>query len=142
MKRRACDETVRVDYPAFQDYHANRSGFLKKLGIGAVALAAAGCSGPQQGGGDPIPEPDGGIVCPTAPEQTNVAPAVIEVPPEVLMGDIAIPEDVRNQIVAQIPVGRLGKPEEIAALVAFLASEDGAFITGANIAANGGQHMC
>jgi acetoacetyl-CoA reductase len=55
---------------------------------------------------------------------------------------MAIPEDVRNQIVAQIPVGRLGKPEEIAALVAFLASEDAAFITGANIAANGGQHMC
>jgi len=55
---------------------------------------------------------------------------------------MAIPEDVRNQIIAQIPVGRLGKPEEIAALVTFLASEDGAFITGANIAANGGQHMC
>ena len=55
---------------------------------------------------------------------------------------MAIPEDVRNQIIAQIPVGRLGKPEEIAALVTFLASDDGAFITGANIAANGGQHMC
>ncbi|MBI5329370.1 MAG: acetoacetyl-CoA reductase [Betaproteobacteria bacterium] len=54
---------------------------------------------------------------------------------------MAIAEDVRNQIVAQIPIGRLGKPEEIAALVAFLASEDAAFITGANIAANGGQHM-
>jgi acetoacetyl-CoA reductase len=55
---------------------------------------------------------------------------------------MAIAEEVRNQIVAQIPVGRLGKPEEIAALVAFLAGEDAAFITGANIAANGGQHMC
>ncbi len=55
---------------------------------------------------------------------------------------MAIAEEVRNQIIAQIPVGRLGKPEEIAALVGFLASEDGAFITGANIAANGGQHMC
>ncbi len=55
---------------------------------------------------------------------------------------MAIPEDVRNQIISQIPVGRLGKPEEIAALVTFLASDDGAFITGANIAANGGQHMC
>ena len=54
---------------------------------------------------------------------------------------MAVPEDVRNQIVAQIPVGRLGKPEEIAALVGFLASEDAAFITGANLAANGGQHM-
>jgi len=54
---------------------------------------------------------------------------------------MAIAEEVRNQIVAQIPVGRLGKPEEIAALVTFLASDDAAFITGANIAANGGQHM-
>ncbi len=54
---------------------------------------------------------------------------------------MAVPEDVRNQIIAQIPVGRLGKPEEIAALIGFLASEDAAFITGANLAANGGQHM-
>jgi acetoacetyl-CoA reductase len=38
-------------------------------------------------------------------------------------------------------VGRLGKPEEIAALIGFLASDDAAFITGANLAANGGQHM-
>ena len=54
---------------------------------------------------------------------------------------MAVPEEVRNQIVAQIPVGRLGKPEEIAALVGYLASDDAAFITGANLAANGGQHM-
>jgi acetoacetyl-CoA reductase len=54
---------------------------------------------------------------------------------------MAVPEDIRNQIIAQIPVGRLGKPEEIAALVGFLASDDAAFITGANLAANGGQHM-
>lgn len=54
---------------------------------------------------------------------------------------MAVPEEVRNQIIAQIPIGRLGKPEEIAALIGFLASEDAAFITGANLAANGGQHM-
>lgn len=54
---------------------------------------------------------------------------------------MAVPEAVREQIVAQIPVGRLGKAEEIAALVAFLASDDAGFITGANLAANGGQHM-
>jgi acetoacetyl-CoA reductase len=54
---------------------------------------------------------------------------------------MAVREEVREQIIAQIPVGRLGKPEEIAALVAFLASEDAGFITGANLAANGGQHM-
>ncbi len=55
---------------------------------------------------------------------------------------MAIKEEVRNQIVAGIPVGRLGKPEEIAKLVNYLASDDAAFITGANIAINGGQHMC
>jgi acetoacetyl-CoA reductase len=54
---------------------------------------------------------------------------------------MAIKEEVRNQIVAGIPVGRLGKPEEIAKLVSYLASDDAAFITGANIAINGGQHM-
>ena len=55
---------------------------------------------------------------------------------------MAVPEDMRNKIIAQIPVGRLGRPEEIAATVAFLASEEASFITGANIAVNGGQHMC
>ena len=41
----------------------------------------------------------------------------------------------------QIPMGRLGKPEEVAGLVAYLASDEAAFLTGANIAINGGQHM-
>lgn len=54
---------------------------------------------------------------------------------------MAVPEDVLAKIVADIPVGRLGKPEEIAALVVFLASDMAGFITGANIAINGGQHM-
>lgn len=55
---------------------------------------------------------------------------------------MAIKEEVRNQIIAGIPMGRLGKPEEIAKLISYLVSEDAAFITGANIAINGGQHMC
>ncbi|MBS0467050.1 MAG: acetoacetyl-CoA reductase [Proteobacteria bacterium] len=53
----------------------------------------------------------------------------------------AMREDVLNQIVAGIPVGRLGDPTEIAALVAFIASDSAAFMTGSNIAMNGGQHM-
>src|SRR5690606_38533060 len=43
-----------------------------------------------------------------------------------------VPEDIRQKIIAQIPVGRLGKPEEIARMVAFLASPESAFITGAD----------
>ncbi|XZG71915.1 acetoacetyl-CoA reductase [Chitinibacteraceae bacterium HSL-7] len=55
---------------------------------------------------------------------------------------MAIQEDIRAKIVAQIPVGRLGKPEEIAALVGYLSSELAGFMTGANLAINGGQHTC
>ena len=51
----------------------------------------------------------------------------------------AVPEKVLESIIAQIPVGRLGKPEEIAKCVAFLASDHADFITGATIPANGGQ---
>ncbi len=55
---------------------------------------------------------------------------------------MAIPGDVlENKIIPQIPMGRLGKPEEVAGLVAYLASDEAAFVTGANIAINGGQHM-
>jgi acetoacetyl-CoA reductase len=54
----------------------------------------------------------------------------------------AIPEEILNtKILPQIPVGRLGKPEEVAGLIIYLASDEAAFLTGANIAINGGQHM-
>jgi len=56
---------------------------------------------------------------------------VMEIPKEVL----------DSKIIPQIPMSRLGKPEEVAGLVAYLASEEAAFVTGANIAINGGQHM-
>src|SRR5207237_3806846 len=53
-----------------------------------------------------------------------------------------VPEEImRTKILPQIPLRRLGEPDEVAALVAYLASQDAAFVTGANIAINGGQHM-
>ena len=55
---------------------------------------------------------------------------------------LAIPRDVLDsKILPQIPMGRLGKPDEVAGLCAYLASDEAAFVTGANIAINGGQHM-
>ena len=54
---------------------------------------------------------------------------------------MAIRQEVRDQIVAQIPMGRLARPEEVAAVVAFLASDEAGYITGANISVNGGMHM-
>ncbi len=54
----------------------------------------------------------------------------------------AIPENILSEkIIPQIPLGRLGKPEEVAGLIIYLASDEAAFITGANISINGGQHM-
>jgi acetoacetyl-CoA reductase len=54
---------------------------------------------------------------------------------------MAVPEEIRNQIIANIPVGRLGEPREIARTVDFLAADDAGFITGANIPVNGGYFM-
>jgi acetoacetyl-CoA reductase len=54
---------------------------------------------------------------------------------------MAIREDVRNRIVSEIPAGRLAMPEEIADAVGFLASDKAAYITGTNLAVNGGLHM-
>ena len=53
----------------------------------------------------------------------------------------AVPENVLEKIVAKIPVGRLGKAEEIARGVSFLCSEDAGFVTGSTMSINGGQHM-
>lgn len=54
----------------------------------------------------------------------------------------AIPKDIlESKILPEIPMGRLGEPEEIASLVRYLCSDEAGFLTGANIAMNGGQHM-
>jgi len=54
----------------------------------------------------------------------------------------AIPKEILDtKIIPQIPGGRLGKPEEVAGLIIYLCSEEAAFVNGANIAINGGQHM-
>jgi acetoacetyl-CoA reductase len=53
----------------------------------------------------------------------------------------AVQPDVLEKIVARIPVGRLGKPEEIARAVLFLVADEAGFITGSTLSINGGQHM-
>jgi len=54
---------------------------------------------------------------------------------------MAVPEKVRESIIAQIPIGRLGEADEIARCVIFLASDEAGFITGSTITANGGQYF-
>jgi acetoacetyl-CoA reductase len=53
----------------------------------------------------------------------------------------AVPEDVLAKIIKTIPVGRLGKPEDIARSVMFLVADEASFITGSTLSVNGGQHM-
>lgn len=71
-----------------------------------------------------------GVTCNT------VSPGYIESP--MIM---AVPEEHRAKIMAEIPVGRFGKPSEIGRLVAFLTADESGFITGADISINGGQYM-
>ncbi|MBX0290270.1 acetoacetyl-CoA reductase [Hymenobacter sp. HSC-4F20] len=66
----------------------------------------------------------------------TISPGYIET--EMVM---AVPENIREQIVAQIPVGRMGYIEEVADAVSYLVSEKSGFITGSNLSINGGQHM-
>ena len=54
----------------------------------------------------------------------------------------AVPKDVlEKNVISQIPLGRLGEPEEIARCVVFLAADDASFITGSTLTANGGQYL-
>ena len=52
-----------------------------------------------------------------------------------------VPEEVRNKIIAEIPVGRMGTPEDVAYVVDFLAAEEASWVTGADFSCNGGHHM-
>ena len=55
---------------------------------------------------------------------------------------MAVPEKILNEvIIPQIPVGRLGQPEDIARCVVFLAADEAGFITGSTLTANGGQYL-
>lgn len=55
---------------------------------------------------------------------------------------ISIPEEIKQKIIGEIPMGRFANPEEVAYVVAFLADEKNGYITGANIPINGGHYMC
>ncbi|MCP5425206.1 MAG: acetoacetyl-CoA reductase [Gammaproteobacteria bacterium] len=84
-----------------------------------------------------------GFTLSVAAEGARHGVTVNTVSPGQIANDItkAMPEDVLNQMLAQIPVGRLGTPEDIARAVAFLTADEAGFITGANLSINGGAYF-
>ncbi len=84
-----------------------------------------------------------GFTMSLAQELANKGVTVNTISPGYIATDMvtAIPEKIRQAIISQIPLKRLGKPEEVAALTGFLCTEKAAFITGANLSINGGQYM-
>jgi acetoacetyl-CoA reductase len=78
-----------------------------------------------------------------AQELANKGVTVNTVSPGYIGTDMvkAIREDVLQKIVGTIPVKRLGQPEEIASIIAWLASDEGGYSTGADFSVNGGLHM-
>lgn len=86
---------------------------------------------------------DIGFVKALAQENANKGITVNAITPGYIGTDMvsAMPEEALKRVVAGIPAGRLGKPEEIASMVVWLASEHGSFATGATFAVNGGQYM-
>lgn len=77
-------------------------------------------------------------------ENANKGITVNAIAPGYISTDMVahVQPEILTKIIAQIPVGRLGLPEEIARSVAFLVSDDAGFITGSTLTANGGQYMC
>ena len=84
-----------------------------------------------------------GFTISLARENAKLGVTVNTVSPGYVATDMvmAVPEEVRAKIAADIPTGRLGKPDEIAYAVAFLVDEQASWITGSNLDINGGQHM-
>jgi len=84
-----------------------------------------------------------GFTISLARENAKLGVTVNTVSPGYVATDMvmAVPEEVRAKIAADIPTGRLGKPEEIAYAVGFLVDEQAAWITGSNLDINGGHHM-
>ena len=66
----------------------------------------------------------------------TISPGYIETPMV-----MAVPEDVRKNIIAHVPMGRLGTPQEVAVVVGFLADPRSSYVTGANVPVNGGLYM-
>lgn len=75
-------------------------------------------------------------VAPFGVTVNNVAPGAIDTP-----RNANVDEALRRKVAGQIPVGRFGKPEECAGIVAYLASEDGVYVTGADIRVDGGMSL-
>jgi acetoacetyl-CoA reductase len=146
MDEAAWDQVIRVDLDSL--YHITRPviGGMRDRSYGRIINIASLNGQKGQFGQTNYAAAKAGVIGFTkalALETARKGITVNAVAPGYIDTDMVanVPHDVLETIKANIPVGRLGRPEEIARCVAFLASEDQGFITGATLSVNGGQYM-
>ena len=146
MKPEMWDEVIRVNLTAYFRLSKASLRFMTKQRFGRIIgiTSVVGVTG-NAGQANYAASKAGmhGFSISLAQENAKFGITVNTVSPGYVATDMvmAVPEEVRAKIAAQIPVGRLGKPEEIAYAVGFLVAEEAAWITGANLSINGGHYM-
>jgi acetoacetyl-CoA reductase len=146
MNDLAWDEVIRVDLCGLYNMTRPVIGGMRERGYGRVVNIASINGQKGQVGQCNYAAAKAGVIGFTkalALEAAGKGVTVNAVAPGYIDTDMVahVPSNVLDSIKADIPVGRLGRPEEVARCVAFLASEDQGFITGATLAINGGQYM-
>ena len=146
MDENAWDQVIRVDLNGLYNMTRPVIGGMRERGYGRIVNIASINGQKGQFGQTNYAAAKAGVIGFTkalALETARKGVTVNAVAPGYIDTDMVahVPQDVLQMIKADIPVGRLGRAEEVARCVAFLASEDQGFITGATLTVNGGQYM-
>jgi len=146
MDEAAWDEVIRVDLDSLYNMTRPLIGGMRERGYGRIVNITSINGQKGQFGQSNYAAAKAGVIGFTkalALENAAKGITVNAVAPGYVDTDMVahVPPAVLDTIKAQIPVGRLGRPEEIARCVAFLVAEDQAFITGATLSVNGGQYL-
>jgi acetoacetyl-CoA reductase len=146
MSKNEWDSVVRIDLDGLYNMTRPVIGGMRERGYGRIINIASINGQKGQFGQTNYAAAKAGVIGFTkalALETTRRGITVNAVAPGYIETDMTahVPADVLDHIKSDIPVGRLGNPDEVARCVSFLASEDQSFITGATLSVNGGQYM-
>ncbi len=146
MTPEAWDEVIRVDLSSLFNMTRPLIGAMRERGFGRIVNISSINGQKGQMGQCNYSAAKAGVIGFTkalALETARKGITVNAIAPGYVETDMvaAVPEKILEKIIADIPVGRLGRAEEIARCVTFLVSEEAGFITGATLTVNGGQYI-